>query len=186
VSGPSGAGKTSVMQCVYCRCPVPLVRSVSATTRPPRPGESDGADYHFLSRAEFRARQEKGEFVECCEVFGQGHWYGTLRSEVAQRLDAGKWVVLEIDVQGAQSVRKQYADAVTIFLDPGSLAELERRLRGRGTESEEAMQRRLAAARRELAAADDYQYHVVNDDRDRAVQEISALLQQEWEKSCHD
>jgi guanylate kinase len=174
------------MQCVYRRCPAPLVRSVSATTRPPRPGECDGVDYHFLSAEEFRAREARGEFIECCEVFGQGVWYGTLRGEVATGLNAGNWVVLEIDVQGAQIVMRQYADAVTIFLQPGSLAELERRLRGRGTETEEAVQRRLAVARRELATADRYQYRVVNDDRDRAVQEISDLLRQEWEKRCHD
>jgi guanylate kinase len=174
------------MQCVYRRCPAPLVRSVSATTRPPRPDERDGVDYRFFSGEEFRARQERGEFIECCEVFGQGYWYGTLRSAVTAGLNAGKWVVLEIDVQGAQKVMEQYADAVTIFLQPGSAAELERRLRGRGTESEEAIQRRLAVAERELAAVDRYQYHIVNDDRDRAVREISDLLQQEWEKSCHD
>jgi guanylate kinase len=186
VSGPSGAGKTSVMQGVYRRCPVPLVRSVSATTRPPRPGESDGVDYHFLSEEEFRARQARGEFIECCEVFGQGAWYGTPRNEVANRLNAGKWVVLEIDVQGAEKVMAQYADAVTIFLQPGSLAELERRLRGRGTEDETAIQRRLAVARRELAVGDRYQYHIINDDKERAVQKISDLLSKEWEKSCHD
>ncbi len=186
MSGPSGAGKTSVMQCVYRRCPVPLVRSVSATTRPPRPGERDGVDYCFLTAEQFRARQERAEFIESFEVFGQGYWYGTLRSTVAAGLEAGKWVVLEIDVQGAERVMQRYADAVTIFLEPGSLAELERRLRGRGTESEEAIERRLKVARRELAAADGYRYRVVNDDRDQAVREISDLLRQEWEKSCHD
>jgi len=186
VSGPSGAGKTSVMQRVFPVCALPLIRSVSATTRPPRPGETDGVDYHFLSSQEFQSLRERGSFVECFEVFSQGSWYGTLRSEVTTGLSAGKWVILEIDVQGALSVMEQYADAISIFIQPGTLAELERRLRGRGTETEEAIQRRLATARRELAAADRYRYCVVNDSMDRAVQEISDILMQEWEKSRDD
>jgi guanylate kinase len=186
VSGPSGAGKTSVMQRVYRCCPVPLVRSVSATTRPPRPGEADGVDYHFLTRAEFDARRKRGEFIECFPVFAQQSWYGTLRSEVAAGLDAGRWVVLEIDVQGALVVMERYPDAITIFLQPGSLAELERRLRGRGTETEEAIRRRLETAARELAMADRYQYHVANDDMDQAVRELSDILTQEWEKRSDD
>lgn len=183
MSGPSGAGKTTVMQRVFQCCPAPLARSVSATTRPPRPGEADGVDYHFLSPAQFRDLQNQDEFVECCEVFAQGYWYGTLRKEVAAGLDAGKWIVLEIDVHGAQNVMRQFADAVSVFIEPGSPSELERRLRGRGTETEEAVQRRLAVARRELAVADQYQHRVVNDNMDRAVQEISDLLTQAWEKS---
>ena len=186
VSGPSGAGKTSVMQRVYRCCPVPLVRSVSATTRPPRPGEVDGIDYHFLSAEAFASRRKRGEFLECFEVFTQGHWYGTLRSTVATGLNAGKWVVLEIDVQGAAVVMQQYADAVTLFLQPSSLGELERRLRGRGTESEEAIRRRLATAQRELASAERYRYRVINDDMDQAVRQISDILTREWEKSRDD
>jgi guanylate kinase len=186
VSGPSGAGKTSVLHRVYESCPVPLTRSVSATTRPPRPGEIDGVDYHFLTHAEFQSHRERGDFVECFEVFSQGYWYGTLRSEVTTGLNAGKWVVLEIDVQGALTVMDQYADAIGVFIQPDSLEELERRLRGRGTETEEAIQRRLATARRELAVAARYQYHVINDDMDRAVREISDILTQEWERSSHD
>jgi guanylate kinase len=176
VSGPSGAGKTSVMQRVYRACPVPLVRSVSATTRPPRSGETDGVDYHFLSEAEFELRRKRGDFLECFKVFTPGHWYGTLRSEVATGLAAGKWVVLEIDVQGAGAVIGQFPDAVTIFLRPGTREELERRLRGRGTETEQAIQRRLAQADRELALAGRYQYQVVNDKMDQAVQDICRIL----------
>ena len=101
VSGPSGAGKTSVMQRVFAACRLPLVRSVSVTTRPPRNGETDGVDYHFVSDDEFQERRKRGEFLECFEVFGHGYWYGTLWSEVTTGLAAGKWVVLEIDVQGA-------------------------------------------------------------------------------------
>ena len=117
--------------------------------RPPRgrhgQGKSTGVDYHFLSREEFERRRQQGDFLECAEVFGRGDWYGTLVSEVAPRLAAGKWVVLEIDVQGTLAVVRQFPDAVTIFVRPESLEELERRLRSRGTESEEAIQRRLAS-----------------------------------------
>ncbi len=174
VSGPSGAGKTSVMQRVFQACRVPLVRSISATTRPPRSGEIDGVDYHFLSNEEFQSLRQRGDFLESFQVFTQGHWYGTRRLGVATGLAAGKWVVLEIDVQGAQAVTKRFPDAVTIFLRPSSQEELERRLRGRGTESEEAIRRRLARAERELALADRYQYQVINDNMDQAVQEICA------------
>jgi guanylate kinase len=186
VSGPSGAGKTSVMRRVYQSCRVPLVRSVSATSRPPRPDETDGVDYHFVTNDEFQLRRQRGEFIECCEVFGQAHWYGTLRSEVTPGLNRGKWVVLEIDVQGALAVMREYADAVTIFLRPSSREELERRLRGRGTETEEAVRRRLAQAERELALAGHYQHQVINDDMDQAVRDINEILTNEWERSQND
>lgn len=176
VSGPSGAGKTTVLKRVFERCPVPLVASVSATTRAPRPGEMDGVDYHFLSAEEFQARRARGEFLECFEVYGGGKWYGTLRSEVAPRLEAGQWVVLEIDVDGTLAVLKEYPDAVTIFVAPRSPEELERRLRLRATESEEALQRRLQVARREMTYAERYKHRVVNEDVDQAVEEICAIL----------
>ena len=136
VSGPSGVGKTTVMQEVFRRAPVPLAASVSATTRPPRSGEVDGKDYHFLTNDEFQLRRKRGDFLECCQVFGKDHWYGTLSSEVAAGFKAGKWVVLEIDVQGALTVIDRFADVISIFIQPGSPEELERRLRGRGTENE--------------------------------------------------
>jgi guanylate kinase len=186
VSGPSGAGKTSVMRRVYRECRVPLVRCISATTRPPRPDEIDGVDYHFLTDDEFRLRRERGEFVECCNVFGYNYWYGTLWSEVTPGLSAGKWVVLGIDVQGALDVMRQFADAITIFLRPSSRDELQRRLRGRGTETEEALRRRIDHADGELALADKYKYQVINDRLDRAVHDICGILTQEWEKSRHD
>lgn len=175
VSGPSGAGKTTVLRRVFAEAPVPLVSSVSATTRPPRPGEVDGRDYHFLSEEDFVSRRERGEFLESFQVFG-GHWYGTLASEVTPSLKAGKWVVLEIDVQGARCVTRRFPDALTIFLRPSSLEELQRRLRLRGTESEAAIQRRLARAQEELAQADWYAYQVINDDVDQAVAEIVQIL----------
>ncbi len=180
-SGPSGAGKTTVLRKVRKRCRQPLVLSVSATTRPPRPGESDGADYHFLSEGEFQARRRRGEFLECFEVFGAGHWYGTLRSEVAAAMRDGKWVVLEIDVRGALAIMDQHPEALTFFVHPGSLSELERRLRGRGTEPEAAIQRRLSRAREELTFVDRYRFQITNDQVDRAVTEICQILNHEAE-----
>lgn len=176
VSGPSGAGKTTVLRRLYESCPAPLISSVSATTRQPRPGETEGIDYHFLSREDFARRREAGDFLECCEVYSQGDWYGTLKSEVAPSLAAGKWVVLEIDVQGTMAVLEHYPDAVTIFLMPESPEELEQRLRARGTESAASLQRRLDFARRELAAADRYRYRVINDDVAKAARQICEIL----------
>ena len=176
ISGPSGAGKSTVVRRLLEVCELPLKLSVSATTRAPRPGEIDGQDYHFLTVAEFQRRREKGEFLESKEVFARGDYYGTLRSETASGLSRGKWVILEIDVEGALAVLEQEPTAVTIFLHPGSMAELERRLRSRGTDSEPSIQRRLEVARREMAALDRYRYEVVNDTVDRAVQEICEIL----------
>ncbi|MFZ1933786.1 MAG: guanylate kinase [Thermoguttaceae bacterium] len=186
VSGPSGVGKTSVMRAVYRIACLPLVRSVSATTRPSRPDETDGVDYHFLTNGEFLSRKQRGDFIECFEVFGQTYWYGTLWSEVTTGLDAGKWVVLEIDVQGAQAVVERFPTAVTIFLRPSSREELERRLRGRGTETEPSIRCRLAQADHELAQAGRYQYQVINDDMDQAVRQICEILTREWERTRHD
>lgn len=180
VSGPSGAGKTTVMKKVFADCRVPLVASISATTRPPRQGERCGVDYHFLSPDQFAEHRQQGDFLECFEVFGRGYWYGTLRAEVDAGLEAGKWVVLEIDVHGAHAVVEKYPDAITIFVRPRSLEELERRLRGRGTETEEAICRRLAEAILELAQTGQYRYVVFNDDLDRAVREICGILETQW------
>jgi guanylate kinase len=176
VSGPSGVGKTTVLAEVFRRAEVPLVKSVSATTRPPRPGEIDGVNYHFISPEEFRKRRQRGDFLECFEVFAGGQWYGTPKADVLRALADGKWVVLEIDVQGAREVARQFPDALTIFLSPGGNDELERRLRGRGTESEENIRRRLKEARREMDMASAYRHLVVNDDVDRAVEQILQIL----------
>jgi len=153
-----------------------LVLSVSATTRAPRPGEVDGVDYYFLTREEFQQRQDEGEFLESKEVHGRGDWYGTLRQPVAAGLAAGKWMVLEIDVEGMQAVRPHFPEAITIFVHSGCVEELERRLRNRNTETEQSLQRRLAAAKEELAQRKEYRYEVVNHDLEEAVQEIVGIL----------
>ncbi|MCG8586295.1 MAG: guanylate kinase [Pirellulales bacterium] len=176
VSGPAGAGKTTVLREAFRRSKQPLVASVSATTRPPRPGEVDGEHYHFLSHDEFARRREAGDFLECFEVFGRGYWYGTLRSEVATGLDQGNWVVLEVDVQGMVEVSRQYPEAVSIFIRPSSIDELERRLRARGTEDDETINVRLGVARDELVAAKNYTHHVINDDIDEAVDSLCNIL----------
>ncbi len=177
ISGPSGVGKSTVVSEVLARFPVRLRLSVSATTRPPRPGEQNGTHYHFLTDEQFSERRQKGEFVETIEVFGRGHWYGTLWSEVRPFLAAGKWVLLEIDVDGAENVLEQFTEPLSIFIHPASLEELERRLRSRATEDEEAINRRLSVARQELQLANRYEYQVVNETVVQAVDEICQILQ---------
>ncbi len=150
LSGPSGSGKTTIVRRLTEESPVQLYKSVSATTRPPRPGEVDGDDYWFLDGGEFRRRIEAGEFIEFAEVFSSGFLYGTLWSELDRAWAQGEWAFLEIDVEGALRVVQQYPEAVTIFLRTPSSAEFERRLRARGTESEDVIQRRIATAEQEL------------------------------------
>ena len=179
LSGPSGSGKTTLVRELVARAEVTLVKSVSATTRPPRPTEIHGDDYWFLTDAEFREKLDNGEFLEHAEVFSSGYLYGTLRSELDRAWKQKGWAFLEIDVQGALEVIQQYSNAVTIFLKTPSPAEFERRLRARGTESEIVIQRRLATAERELQLADRYKYVVVNDQLETAVSEICVILKAE-------
>ncbi|MCS7306300.1 MAG: guanylate kinase [Thermoguttaceae bacterium] len=176
LSGPSGVGKNTVVERLLAVSGGLVERSVTATTRPPRPGEKNGVDYYFLSPEEFSRARAEGAFLECFQVFGTGHWYGTLAADVGERLKKGIWVLLAIDVQGAMSLLEKFPEAVTIFLLPPSEQELERRLRQRGTETEAVIQHRLARAKQELALASQYHYQVVNDDPDRAAQEILQIL----------
>lgn len=176
LSGPAGAGKTTIVKRLIEESTVPLELSISATTRAPRPGEIDGKDYYFLSSDEFTRRRERGDFIECAEVHRSGNWYGTLRSEVSRIQEAGHWVLLEIDVQGARNVMTLYPEALSVFLRTPSMEEYERRLRYRGTESEEVIQRRLRTAKEELQSEACYQFSVVNDELDRAVLELCNLL----------
>jgi len=176
ISGPSGAGKTTVLGNLIEQHGESLHLSISATTRPPRPGERHGVDYYFLSPEEFERKRLAGAFLECCEVFGRGHWYGTLLAEVTPSLEAGKSVILEVDVQGAQKALARFPDALTIFIEPGSWEELERRLRQRKTDSEEDIRRRLEVARRELKLAGEYDYQVVNDDPAAAARRIAEII----------
>ncbi|MCM2372565.1 guanylate kinase [Aporhodopirellula aestuarii] len=178
ISGPSGSGKSTVTKRLREVCPLPLAASISATTREPRDGEVDGVDYFFLSEEEFQRRREAGEFLESKQVFSLGHWYGTLADQVATGLNAGKWVILEIDVQGALAVLEDHRYApITIFIHPGSMTELERRLRDRGTETEVAIQARLKTAAGEMESRSVYQHQVINDTVDQAVDEICHILQ---------
>jgi len=186
LSGPSGAGKTTIVRKLLELGDPPVEMSVSATTRPPRSGEVDGQDYHFISKQEFLDKIVANGFLEYVEVFRKGHLYGTLRSEVENRLSHGICVLLEIDVEGAEKVVKQYEKAITIFLSPESSDELERRLRDRGTETEEAIQRRLQTAKQEMQAATWYEHHLINriGAADETVRQLVQIIKKEKEERC--
>lgn len=179
LSGPSGSGKSTVVDRLVNEAPVRLIKAVSATTRPPRAKETEGCDYYFLSDEEFHRRKDNNEFVELAEVFSSGYWYGTLRSELDRAQQTGGWALLEIDVEGALNVMQEYPQAVTIFLTTSSESVYEQRLRSRGTETEQAIQLRLATARKEVERADRYRYRVINDNLDRTLREICEILQRE-------
>ena len=172
VSAPSGAGKTSLMRALLERDPG-LTLSVSSTTRSPRAGETDGVHYHFLTYDAFRAAIAAGAFLEHAEVFG--NLYGTRESDVREGLAAGRDLILEIDWQGARQVRERLPGAIGIFILPPSMAELERRLRNRATDSDEVIARRLAQARDDMAQASDYDYLVVNGDFETALKDLAAI-----------
>ncbi|MCL2120044.1 MAG: guanylate kinase [Planctomycetaceae bacterium] len=177
VSGPSGVGKGTLLREVLQISELPLVLSVSATTRPPRPGETNGVEYYFLTPDEFHQKRKNGEFLECFEVFHGGHWYGTLHQEVESKRDAGKWVVLEIDVQGGLAVQERFPDSVMIFIRPKDRDVLKERLAQRGTESPESAEIRLKQAIAELDLAERYTHQVVNDDLAAAARELCDILE---------
>lgn len=175
IAGPSGVGKRTVIRHLLDRRPEGLAFSVSATTRAPREGEVDQVDYLFVTDEGFDRMIAAGELLEWAAIVG--HRSGTPAAFVRERLEAGLDVLLEIDVEGARQIRERAPEAVFIFLAPPSFEELERRLRGRGTEDEEGIERRLATAREELAAEGSFEHRVTNDDVDRAVDEVAAIIE---------
>ena len=180
ISGPSGVGKGTVVRALLEAHP-DLRFSVSHTTRAPRPGEVDGVHYRFVDEDTFDATLDAGGFLEWAEVFG--HRSGTPAADVEEARSAGADVLLEVDIQGARSVREKASDAVLIFLTPPSDEELERRLRERGTEDASDLHRRLSEAKRELAAAPQFDHVIVNDQVDRAVQEVLAIIRASKERN---
>ncbi len=173
ITGPSGVGKGTLIRGLMERLPA-LELSVSATTRPPRPGERDGVDYHFLTPDVFERRVADGDFVEHADYAGRR--YGTLRSELEARVGAGVPVVLEIEVQGARQVRAAMPEAVQVFIAPPSLDALRTRLIGRGTDDAHEVERRLLVAENELAAQPEFTHVVVNDRLDDALQRLVAIV----------
>jgi len=180
ISGPSGAGKGTLTEKLLERVPS-LTRSVSATTRKPRPGEVNGVDYFFETEEEFKEHLRNDDFLEWAIV--HDNYYGTLKSAVNQKLEAGKDVVMVIDVQGATSVKKKMPEAVLIFIEPPSIEELIERLRLRNTETEAELERRIKNAETEMMLAKTYDYVVINDDVERAAEELVNIVQSERAKN---
>ena len=173
ITGPSGVGKGTLIRGLMERLPE-LELSVSATTRAPRPGERDGLDYHFLSGEEFARRVAAGDFVEHADYAGRS--YGTLRSELEDRVGAGRPVVLEIEVQGARQVRAALPEAVQVFIAPPSLEALRTRLVGRGTDDPAEVERRLRVAEQELSAQPEFAHVVVNDRLEDALAQLNGIV----------
>ena len=180
LSGPSGVGKGTLLQRLF-QADASFAFSVSATTRAPRPGERDGVDYHFLSEAQYDALLQEDAFLEHAEV--HAHRYGTLRSEVESRLEAGQNVVLDIDVQGALQVMEKCPDCVSVFILPPSYEALRQRLTLRQTESPEDVERRLRNARGEIPQAKQYQYLIVNREVETAAQQLIHIAEAEKQRS---
>jgi guanylate kinase len=173
ITGPSGVGKGTLIKELRQRVPE-VELSISATTRQPRVGEEDGRDYHFLAPADFADRIAAGDFLEWAEY--SGNRYGTLRSEVDERTARGAPVVLEIEVQGARQVRETMPEAVRIFIEPPDAAELRKRLEGRSTDDPDVIEMRLEEARKELRAKEEFAHRVVNDDVERASNELAGIV----------
>jgi guanylate kinase len=176
ITAPSGAGKTSLIDALTLDDPS-LKLSISYTTRAPRPGEKDGVDYHFVDDAAFLAMRGRGEFLESAEV--HGYRYGTSRKVITEALKRGEDLILEIDWQGAQQVRRIYPACVGIFILPPSIEELERRMRSRGQDSDAVIRRRLDNAREELAHAGEFEYRIINKDFDTARRELAEIIRKE-------
>ncbi|MGN8635763.1 guanylate kinase [Eubacterium pyruvativorans] len=178
ISGPSGAGKGTIVNAVMDQAdPSGTALSISMTTREPRPGEEDGVNYFFVTKEEFRRQIEAGGFLEYAEVYD--HYYGTPKSKVMEKLNQGKDVILEIDIQGALNVKKAFPEGVLIFILPPSMEVLRSRLTGRGTDAPEVIERRLSKTRGELTFIDRYDYGVVNDDLEEAVETVQAIMRAE-------
>ena len=173
VSAPSGAGKTTLVGRLLKEDPQ-VRHSVSFTTRAPRPGEQDGREYNFIDVQRFLAMRERGEFAEWAEV--HDNFYGTSRTWIEQRMQEGCDMLLEIDWQGAQQMRRQFPEAVSIFIVPPSIAELERRLRGRGADSEDVIARRVAGALGEMRHVAEFDFVIINNDLDVALGELKAAV----------
>jgi guanylate kinase len=173
LTGPSGVGKGTLLRSLFARHPE-LYLSTSVTTRAPRPGEVHGQHYYFVTRAEFQRMVAEGELLEWAEF--AGNCYGTPWRSVEQQIQQGRWVVLEIELQGARQIHKIFPEALRVFIMPPSLAELEHRLRSRGQDSEEAIVRRLETAKAEMNAAAEFDFQVVNDDLDKALNRIEEAL----------
>jgi len=173
LTGPSGVGKGTLVRSLLQRHPE-LNLSISVTTRSPRPGEVQGKHYYFVSRSHFEQMIAQGKLLEWAEF--AGNYYGTPREPVEEQIRNGKWVLLEIELEGARQVRRTYPDALRIFILPPSLMELEQRLRGRGQDSEEAIARRLRRAQEEINAASEFDVEIINDNFEAAVNRIEAAL----------
>jgi guanylate kinase len=173
VAAPSGAGKTTLVRLLLDSEPS-VHLSISYTTRGPRPGEVDGREYHFVDVATFRAMMASGDFLEWAEV--HGNFYGTSKVWIADQLKAGHDVLLEIDWQGAQQVRAVFPDAIGVFILPPSMEELTRRLTGRGTDSAEVIERRLAAAQAEMRHVGEFDYVIINDSLEQALDDLRAVV----------
>ncbi|QYX34236.1 guanylate kinase [Sphaerospermopsis torques-reginae] len=173
LTGPSGVGKGTLMQKLLQLHPE-LYYSVSATTRSPRPGEINGQNYYFITRSQFEKLVAQGEFLEWAEF--AGNYYGTPRAAVLEQIQSGKLVILEIELEGARQIRASYPNALSIFILPPSFSELEKRIRGRGQDSQEAIARRLNRAQEEIEAAAEFDLQIVNDDFETALNQIEAVL----------